>query len=270
MIEKHVKQLPAHQLFKALGHPIRMLMLWIMLDGQPFTKNQIYDTIGTLVPQTTRDQIDRQLRMLEKYGIVEKVPSPRKNEPGRAPYSYRLSENSRAFYKKLVDALNLAANNNINIHHATEHGPSLITFLDRIETGLYFSGPREASLIKSSLRGLSEILSLVEIGHRRKLVETLPFSCEEAQGLIRSPMFRSLLHKIPKERLERILLSESLYTRGDSEKIISGQCGCDSCEELTVSVVQAILNYLVLVEKIGSSVINVLRLEVVAYNMQRL
>ncbi len=268
MIEKHVKQLLAHQLFKALGHPIRMLMIWIMLNGQPFTKNKIYDTIGTLVPQTTRDQIDRQLRMLEKYGIVEKVPSPRKNEPGRAPYSYRLSENSRAFYKKLVDALNLAAKN--NIHHATEHSLPLITFLDRIETGLYFSGPREASVIKSSLKGLSEVLSLVEIGQRRKLVETLPFSCEEAQGLIRSPMFRSLLHKIPKERLERILLSESIHARSDAEKIISGQCGCDSCEELTVRVVQAILNYLVLVEKIGSSVINVLRLEVITYNMQRL
>ena len=267
MTDKHVKQLPAHQLFKALGHPIRMLIIWIMLDGQPFTKNQIYDTIGTLVPQTTRDQIDRQLRMLEKYSVVEKVPSPRKNEPGRAPYSYRLSEASRAFYKKLVDALNLAVGN--NRHHTAKQGPKVIALLDKIETGLYFSGPREASLIKSSLKGLSEVLSLVEISHRRKLVGTLPFSCEEAQGLIRSPMFKSLLHKIARERLERILLSESIYSPEDGEKIISGQCSCNGCEELTVRVVQAILNYLVLVEKIENSVINVLRLEVVAYNMQR-
>lgn len=67
-ISKRSKRLFTH--FKALGSPIRFLIIYKMLDGRPYTKNEIVDYVSVLtgVPKTT---VDRHFRTLLKYGVIK-------------------------------------------------------------------------------------------------------------------------------------------------------------------------------------------------------
>lgn len=91
--------------FKALGNPVRFLIIYRMLDGRPYTKNELLSYVSALgrVPETT---VDRHFRTLLNYGIVKTVGKfPRYSERGRKPSLYVLTADSLTFYVNLFTYL---------------------------------------------------------------------------------------------------------------------------------------------------------------------
>lgn len=89
--------------FKALGHPIRMLIVMVMLNGRTYTKDELYNIISKFDLRTTRMSIDRHVRTLESYGIIKPYITLRRLRRGRRPFAYVLSVDAREFFRDIFN-----------------------------------------------------------------------------------------------------------------------------------------------------------------------
>lgn len=269
-------------LFRALGNPVRLVIVFRMLDGKPYTKEDLYGFVRNVYGETvTRNTIDRHIRILESYGVVKEYHRVRRKKRGRRPASYVLSSEAASFYRRLYSFLE-----ELLVEGPGPHGPGtgsagkglariMLQSLRRARLALYFSllsspdpGGAEALAGKaSSLTGLMVLLGAQEAGYRVA-------SCPEAKAVLRAIAgSRFLYSRVPRDRLAKVLLStgasspaglgEALGLLGarsledGREKVESlgppgvlgilvdkCPCGGPECGDLLVALANSLLEYL--------------------------
>lgn len=91
--------------FKALSHPTRILIISLMLDGRPYTKEDMFTVVSKFGVRTTLMSIDRHFRTLESYGVIRPYAPVRRECRGRRPYAYVISEDAAKFFAPLLTYL---------------------------------------------------------------------------------------------------------------------------------------------------------------------
>lgn len=209
--------------FKALGNPIRFLIIHRMMDGRPYTKNEILSYVGALsdVPKTT---IDRHFRTLLKYGVVRVMgKSIKHGEKGRKPLLYVLAVDSLTFYINLFTCLFKGAS---DIHlRLLEKGlsdvESLLYMIDDVKLKLYLISDKidnevSTSLIKTLDRS-NTLFSLIREMIRPRISVA---GCENALEFLKNlSSSQTLIGKVPIEKVKRLLYTTYMESNMPIKKL---------------------------------------------------
>ncbi len=88
--------------FKALSHPIRIMIIVLMLDGRAYTKEDIYVVISKFDSTATFMSVDRHVRTLVSYGVIKPYAPVRRGCRGRRPVAYVMTKEAREFMTSLL------------------------------------------------------------------------------------------------------------------------------------------------------------------------
>jgi len=221
LVSKRSKRLFTY--FKALGNPIRFLIIYEMLDGRPYTKNEIVDYVSVLteVPKTT---VDRHFRTLLKYGIVRTAgKSARDGEKGRKPLLYVLSVDSLTFYANLFTYLleGVTDKRAKLIEKSLDDVKALLNMVDDVKLKLYLAshdvGDEIISNLSKALDSCVPVFSLVREAVRPR---TFVADCENALELLNKISANQvILRKISTDKMRELLYVAHIESNTPPEKL---------------------------------------------------
>ncbi|MEM0244305.1 MAG: winged helix-turn-helix domain-containing protein [Zestosphaera sp.] len=207
LISKQGKHLFKH--FKALGNPIRFLIIYKMLDGRPYTKNEILDYVSALsgVPQTT---VDRHFRTLLKYGIIRMTgKSHSYGERGRKPLLYVLAVDSLTFYANLFTyLLDGVTDRRLKlIERSVSETKTLLESINYVRLGLYLVGRELSEEVSVNLsKTLDSCISLISLVRETVRPKTPVIDCENAIKLLdKMSSSQMLLRQISQDKMRELL-----------------------------------------------------------------
>jgi len=256
---------PTHVYFKALGHPLRLALIYFMLKKGPLEKAEAYEMALHILPNTTLDQVDRQLRTLLSYSIVERVPRPTRGKPGRSPNVFDLTPHSRSFYSRLMACL--ASGGPVSeapLLRSEEGGLGKLLYMVEVSCYLYPGSidPEVAGVIKS----LVDMVRLVRPSRKRVMVTRL--DCSDAKLLMGHPIFRLLIKRIPPSKLERIGRASMVAGHGVNGNIVNmvgSRKDVEECRKTVTEFLQGVFDYLVMVEGVDREALELLFLDTVMW-----
>lgn len=209
--------------FKALGNPVRFLIIYRMLDGRPYTKNDILDYVSSLsgLPRTT---VDRHFRTLLKYDIIKITGKSTSHvERGRKPLLYVLAADSLMFYVNLFTYL-LDGVADKRLKQIERNLSGIKTFLEMIrdlKLKLYLIGHEVSNEViidlSKTLDSCTSSASLVKEALRPRTFVT---DCESAIELLgRISVNQVLLERIPSDKIKELLYVAYIESNIPIEKL---------------------------------------------------
>lgn len=221
LISKRSRRLFRH--FKALGSPIRFLIIYKMLDGRPYTKNEIINYVSVLsgVPKTT---VDRHFRTLLKYDIVKTTgKSPNYDKRGRKPLLYVLAVDSLTFYANLFTYLfeGVIDKRLKLIEKSLNEVKALLEMVDDIKLKLYLIGHEISEEVSTSLsKTIDSCTSLLSLIRETVRPKTLITDCESALELLSKISTNQVfLEKISSEKMRELLYVAHIESNLRIEKL---------------------------------------------------
>jgi len=220
-ISKRSKRLFTH--FKALGSPIRFLIIYKMLDGRPYMKNEIVDYVSVLtgVPKTT---VDRHFRTLLKYGVIKIAgKSIRDGEKGRKPLLYVLAVDSLTFYVNLFTYLleGVTDKRMKLIEKNLNDIKTLLNMIGYIKLKLYLVGHEVSNEVISNLsKTLDSCVPVFSLVREAVRPRTFVADCENALELLsKISTNQIILKKISSDKMRELLYVAFIESNIPIEKL---------------------------------------------------
>jgi len=194
--------------FKALGSPVRFLIIYKMLDGKPYTKNEILNYVSSIsgAPRTT---VDRHFRTLLKYNIIKTAGKSLSSERGRKPLLYVLAVDSMMFYVSLLTyLLEGAIDKRLKlIEEGLSDVEALTEVVDEVKLKLYFAEDKISSEVSINLsRELDSCISLLFLVREVLRPKAVVTDCENAVKLLgRISTNQMILKKISLDKMRELL-----------------------------------------------------------------
>lgn len=208
--------------FKALGSPVRFLIIYKMLDGKPYTKNEILNYVSSLsgVPRTT---VDRHFRTLLKYDIVRTTGKSLSSERGRKPLLYVLTVDSMMFYVSLFTYLlgGIIDKRLKLIEKSLSDAEALIEIVNEAKLKLYFTGDKIGNEVSINLSGvLDSCISLLSLIRETLRPKTIVTDCGDAIELLsRISMNQMILKKISLDKIRELMYVAYIESNISAEKL---------------------------------------------------
>lgn len=195
--------------FKALGNPVRFLIIYRMLDGRPYTKNELLSYVSALsrVPETT---VDRHFRTLLKYGIVRTVGKSLKySERGRKPLLYVLAADSLTFYVNLFTYLLEGTSDKRlkTLEKSLGNVENLLDMIDDVRLKLYLISDEIDDEVSTNLiKVLDSSVTLFSLVREIIRPRISVSGCENALEFLKSLSSNQvLIKKVSADKIKRLL-----------------------------------------------------------------
>ena len=246
--------------FKALAHPTRILMVALMIDGRPYTKEDIYLIISRFGVRTSLMSIDRHVRTLEAYEVIKPYAPVRRDCRGRRPYAYVIREDAMEFLKSILTYLIT-----LEPYLSDKVAPRIvisrlgINIVRKAKLACYLSG----SINEYVLKYINYLMSVVNSKLAPLVMTKVPtpnlMTCSEAKDFLTVISRTPYIRLINDERLRRIINSAAVTTSSPSKCLPKGGKGhvnevikelvnrlnedCECCD-LIVIIANSIRTYL--------------------------
>ncbi len=212
------------KLFKALGNPLRAMIIYRMLDGKPYTKESLYLFLRNLKPDVTRNIVDRHIRTLEKYGIIRAYETIRKSGRGRRPIAYVLTSNVNEFYNKLFSFIleNISVRRTTLMDNIRGNINIIQNMVSNIIIQVYLVQDLSEKDLRMSLESLRRCAeSLVMVSQIIQPDYSID-NCTDALNFIKRILDIKFLHRwIPGESIYKLLISSYIDSIINKDQLFS-------------------------------------------------